>query len=200
MAEPSNLHSAAVGWAKIILPLCALGLLSTLFLFARGTNEPDELALAAVEAIARDQRVNAPEFSGLTDEGAAVVISAKSAQPDPSDDQTVNFAEMQMRMDNPDGSYLEVSSTRGAFDQRAEIAEFLGLARAQTSSGYQMETVGLIAELDTGVVTSTGVLEVRGPLGELTAGKLTYWVANDTQKTRVLFTEGVRLLYTPHTP
>jgi len=200
MAPQTNLHSAIVGWAKIILPLCALALLSTLFLFARGTNEPSEIALAEVEAIAREQRVNAPEFSGLTDDGATVVIAAKSAKPDTTAPDTVSITEMRMRMDNPDGSFLEVTATEGAVDGRARVAEFLGLARLQTSSGYQMETNGLVAALDTGVVTSNGLLEIRAPFGEMTAGRVTFTIPNDGAGTQMLFTDGVRLLYTPHTP
>ena len=37
MGPADNLYSQMVGWAKIVLPLCAIGLLSTLFLFAVGT-------------------------------------------------------------------------------------------------------------------------------------------------------------------
>ncbi len=200
MDTPTNLHSALVGWAKILLPLFALALLSTLFLFARGSSEPSELILAEVAAMAREQRVNAPEFSGLTDDGATVVIAAKSAVPDSTKPDTVSFSAMEMRMDNPDGSYLEVTATEGGVDGRAKVAEFLGLARMRTSSGYQMETNGLTALLDTGVVTSSGLLEIRAPFGEMTAGKMRYTMASDDQGMQLLFTEGVRLLYSPHTP
>lgn len=195
-----NFYSQLVGWAKIILPLCALALLSTLFLFARSTTEPSEIALEEVEAIAREQRVSAPEFSGVTDDGAVIVISAKTARPDEAQTDTVSIDEIRMRMDNPGGSYVEVTATQGEVDGRARIARFLGLARLQTSDGYQMETNGLIAELETGVVTSDGLLEIRAPFGQLTAGKVTFQVATDTTTQEMLFTNGVRLLYKPQTP
>ena len=35
MAAPDNLHSRIVGWLKVILPLSALALLSSVFLVAR---------------------------------------------------------------------------------------------------------------------------------------------------------------------
>lgn len=200
MAAADNLHSQIVGWAKIILPLCALALLSTLFLFARSTTEPSEIALAEVEAIAREQRVSAPEFSGVTDDGAIIVISAKTARPDTTQPDIVSIDEMRMRMDNANGSHIEIMATTGEVDGRTRVARFLGLARLETSDGYEMETNKLIAQLDTGVVTSDGLLEIRAPFGQLTAGKVTFLVASEGTAQEMLFTDGVRLLYTPQTP
>ncbi len=195
-----NLYSQLVGWAKILLPLGALALLSTLFLFARSTTGPSDIALEEVEAIAREQRVSAPEFSGVTDDGAVIVISAKTARPDLTDPDTVSIDDMRMRMDNPGGSYVVVTATQGELDGRTRIARFLGLARLETSDGYQMETNGLTAELKTGLVTSEGLLEIHAPFGQLTAGKVTFQIASDNSAQEILFTDGVRLLYKPEIP
>jgi lipopolysaccharide export system protein LptC len=91
-------------------------------------------------------------------------------------------------------------ATLGEIDGRAQIAKFLGLARLVTSQGYQMETNGLIAELRTGLITSDGLLEVRAPFGQLTAGKVTFQTASKGLSQHMLFTEGVHLLYQPQTP
>ncbi|MEL6684229.1 MAG: hypothetical protein AAFN63_00200 [Pseudomonadota bacterium] len=200
MVPADNTYSQLVGWAKIILPLCALGLLSTLFLFARSSTAPSDIALEEVAAIAREQRVSAPTFSGLTEEGATIVISANSARPDDTQPDKISIDDIQMRMDNTDGSNIEVTATQGEIDGRAQVASFLGLARLMTSSGYEMETNGLIAELQTGLVTSDGLLEIRAPFGQLTAGKVTFQVASDDIAQQMLFTDGVRLLYIPQTP
>ena len=200
MGPADNLYSQMVGWAKIILPLCAIGLLSTLFLFARSSGEPDAIALARVEAIAREQRLSAPEFSGLTDQGATLVISAKSAQPDTERPDTVSIDEIGLRLDTPEGIRISIMAVRGEIDGRAQVARFLGLARIETSNGYELETNGLIAELKTGVVTSEGLLEVRAPFGEISAGNVRFDVSPDADGQRMLFTNGVRLLYNPQTP
>ena len=56
MAAP-NTYSTVVSWAKIILPLVALGLLSTLFLFSRTPDPNRAIPFAAVdvEELAREQ-------------------------------------------------------------------------------------------------------------------------------------------------
>lgn len=195
MARAENLHSQLVGWAKIILPLCAIGLLSTLFLFARGTSAPDAVPLERIEEIAREQRLSAPEFSGLTDEGATVVIRAKTARPDITRPDTVMIDDVGLRMDTPDGTRIDVMAVSGEIDGRAQVARFLGLARVTTSNGYELETNGLIANLQSGVVTSDGLLEVRAPFGEISAGNVTFDFDEDAGGQRMLFTNGVRLLY-----
>ena len=200
MQPADNLYSQVVGWAKILLPLCAIGLLSTLFLLARSTTEPNEIVLEQVEAIAREQRLSAPEFSGLTDDGAVIVISASTARPDTTRPDTISIDDVRLRMDNADGSNVEVTATMGEIDGRAGIASLLGLARLVTSSGYEMETNGLIAELETGLVTTDGLLEIHAPFGQLTAGKVTFQMASEGISQEMLFTDGVRLLYTPQTP
>ncbi len=197
MSSRDNFHSQLVGWSKILLPLFALGLLSTLFLFSRNPGQQPDIPFAEIEAIARDQRISAPRFSGVTDDGAIIAISAHSAKPDLTRPDTVSIDRMAMRMDNPDGSHINVTATSGEVDGRAEIAHFLGLARLVTSTGYEMETNGLTAKLDTGVVTSNGLLEIRAPFGELTAGQVTFQVSAEDTGQQMLFTEGVRLIYRP---
>ena len=197
MSSGDNFHSQLVGWSKILLPLVALGLLSTLFLFSRNPGEQPEIPFAEIEAMAREQRINAPRFSGVTEDGAIIAISAHSAKPDLTRPDTVSIDRMVMRMDNPDGSRIDVTATSGEVDGRAAVARFLGLARLVTSTGYEMETNGLIAELNTGLVTSNGLLEIRAPFGELTAGQVTFRVSSDNAAQQMLFTEGVRLIYRP---
>lgn len=200
MGPTDHLHSQLVGWAKIILPLCALALLSTLFLFARTKTEPDSITFADVEAIAREQRVSSPEFSGVTDDGAVVVISAASARPDATRADILTVDDMRYRRENTDGTTVEITATEGEMNNSVKIARFTGLTRLTTSDGYQMETNGMTAELRTGLITSDGLLEIRAPFGDLTAGKLTFQTATDGKAQDILFTEGVRLLYTPQTP
>ena len=197
MGGKDNLYSQVVGLAKIILPIGALALLSTLFLFARGKNDPTAIDLAEVTEIAREQRLSAPKYSGVTDDGAVLAISAASAHPRDGDPDTVDIDDIRMRMENPSGSVLAVTATTGKLDGPAKIAQFTGLVRLETSTGYEMETNGLIAELETGTVTSDGLLEIHAPFGELTAGQVTFQVSADNTGQQMLFTNGVKLIYNP---
>lgn len=199
MAAHDNFHSQLVGWSKIILPLGALALLSTLFLFARSGADTTNIPFAEIEALAREQRINTPRFSGVADNGSIIAISAQSAQLAPDAPHKVNVATLELNVDGADGSKLRVTAIEGEIDSLARIARLKGLARLETSSGYSMETNGLTANLESGVINSDGALEVRAPFGQITAGQVTFATSADNTGQQMLFTNGVRLIYRPDT-
>jgi len=194
-----NFHTQLVGWSKIILPLCALGLLSTLFLFARTGNDTTDIPFAEINVLAKEQKIHAPQFSGVTDSGSIVAITAGSAKIDPENSQNVTISDLKLNVESKDGSKINVEAVDGEVDGASKIARLSGLARLETSSGYTMETNGLTANLQTGTITSEGALEVHAPYGILTAGRVTFQAADDDIGQQMLFTDGVRLIYTPQT-
>ncbi len=65
MATYDNTYSRVVAWLKVLLPVIALVLLSTMFLISR-TIDPSRaipFANVDVEGMVRDQRISAPAFS-----------------------------------------------------------------------------------------------------------------------------------------
>lgn len=197
MAVRDNFHSQLVGWAKIILPLSALALLSTLFLFARKPEQEPVIPFSEIAAIARDQSISAPQFSGVTDDGSIIAIAARNARPKAEAPSLVMVDTLSLSLDGPDGSRVDVTSGMSVIDTISNTALLEGLARMTTSSGYVMETIGLMADLASGVITSEGALEIQAPYGELTAGRIRIQVSPDGEGQQMLFTDGVRLLYTP---
>lgn len=199
MAAATNFHSQLVGWLKILLPLAALMLLSTLFLFARNTGTPTEIPFAEIDAAAAEQRIAAPRFSGLTNTGDTLAISAEAARPDANGGTEVTIDKPRLSLDATDGTTLRISAGTGLVDTAAKTAHLGGLARLETSSGYVMETAGLQADLTTGTVTSDGALEVQAPFGQLNAGQVTIQTGSDGTGQQMNFTKGVNLVYTPPT-
>lgn len=198
MAADPNFHSWAVGWLKIILPMSALALLSTLFLFARSpANQSQEIPIAQIEEIAQEQKITAPQFSGVADDGSIIVIQAKDAKPEQGDATTVLVDSLTIDVDASDGTDLNITSGTSIIDNLAQTARLEGLSRVITSSGYTMETNGLSADLKTGEIVSDGQLAVQTPFGELTAGKVRILATADGNGQQMVFTNGVRLLYTP---
>lgn len=197
MAAADNLYSQWVGWLKILLPLAALGLLSTLFLFARNPPASTEISLPQVAELARDQQLTAPKFSGISDTGAIMIVSARNARPSSVGPDVVDVSDLRLEMDNPDGSTLLVTGVTGNLDARAQIARFAGLVRMVTSTGYIMETGGLTVTLDEGTAVSDGLVEIRAPFGQLTAGQVSFQADGSDTGNQMLFTNGVTLVYTP---
>ncbi|MEL7087874.1 MAG: hypothetical protein AAGL98_05440, partial [Planctomycetota bacterium] len=66
MAVYDNAYSRFVAWAKIILPLVALGLLSTMFLVSRDSDPAATIRIGEQEArgLAQEDGMSAPRFAG----------------------------------------------------------------------------------------------------------------------------------------
>lgn len=197
MATYKNFHTWFVGWVKIILPLVAIGLLSTMFLFARSPSETPDIPVAQLEELAREQQITSPQFSSVTDDGSVVAVSAKNAKPESGSATTLLVEDLNIDVDSADGTTMNVTSGMSILNSKDRTARLNGLSRVTTSSGYTMETVGISADLRTGEIISDGPLEVHAPFGELSAGKVRIAVSKDGDGQQMLFTQGVRLLYTP---
>ena len=76
-------YSRMVAFLKVLLPLAALALLSTLFLISRGMNTEATIPFAAheIEERMRGQQITAPFFSGTTAQGDEIAVTASIARP-----------------------------------------------------------------------------------------------------------------------
>ncbi|GGL55745.1 hypothetical protein [Wenxinia marina] len=195
MTQAGDAHTRVVAAAKVALPLVALALLSTLFLFARTGGPDPDIRYSDVEAIAREPRVTAPAFAGIGRNGAVISMRAGEMRPVDGDTQSFTATKLAAEMSMPDGRRFELSAETGAYDAATRTAQLTGLARVDTSDGYSMETAGLEADLGAGTLRSLGPLEVHAPFGELTAARMS--VENAEGGPRLMFSGGVRLIYRP---
>lgn len=197
MAVSDSLHSQFVSWSKILLPLAGIALLSSLFLFARAQGPDPTIPFADIEQIARDAGISAPRFTGVTLSGATIEISAEGIIPDPTQPDAFAVTEIRTQIVSATGGEILVTAGMGTVDPRAQVARLTGLARLTASGGYVMETQGLLANIETGRLTSLGGLDVQTPFGTLSAGGLEVTVPPGGRGQRMVFNQGVRLLYIP---
>lgn len=198
MAAYDNAHSRLVAWAKIVLPLIALAILSTLFLVSRTIDPNDAIPYADVdiEGLARDPRITAPAYAGLTSDGAALSVTAAEARP--GDGQAARADTLVARLDTPDGGRMDIEAGSGVIDNTARQALLEGGVVITSSTGYRIETPALTAGLDeTRVETTTGITGT-GPLGDLTAGAMLLTADPAAPGQYVLvFKDRVKLVYDP---
>lgn len=180
-----------------MLPLAALGLLSTLFLFARSINIDGTLPFAKVDVqeIAREQRLSSPRFAGITRDGASIEISAASARPDANDPGRVTGKDLMAVITYPQGATFSIDAPQGEIDPATGKAVLSGGVDMKTSTGYNIRTQGISASLEVTSMASHGKVDAEGPLGTLTAGQMD--VALNNGQYLLVFKEGVRLVYQP---
>ena len=200
MAAGSKAYSRFVAWAKVLLPLGALALLATLFLIARQIDPEKAIPFSDVdvEKFAREARIGAPEFSGVTEDGTVVALTAEQARPDPAEPGRMTAERLSAEFEVPDGSRVTAVAGQGAVDSPAQRIELLGGVEVTTSTGYRVQSDGLWAALDRTSLASTGPVEAEGPPGRIAAEAMEMTQDPENPATYVLvFKGGVRLVYEP---
>ena len=195
-----SLHSRIVRLIRVLLPITALVLLSTMFLLARRVNPEDAIPIAEVNVSkrARDRQLTMPRFTGISREGTSFDLSADVARPDAGDPRRMSADAMTLVLSDPTGGRAQVRSDRGHVDTGTQRVELDGAVRIETSTGYRLDTDRLEGTLGRLDVIAPGEVTGKGPLGTFRAGALR--IDEDTTGAiRMVFTDGVTLLYTPPT-
>lgn len=190
-------YSRLVAWMKILLPLLALAILSTLFLVSRTVDPTQSIPYADVdvEGLARDQRIGSPAYSGMTEDGTAIRIAAESARPEDAGNRLVTVTPS-ARIDLPGGRSLTVEAEGGTIDREDGTATLTGAVRVASSDGYRIETAGLSARLDRTRLASDGPVAGEAPFGTLTAGRMVV-TGTEAGDYVLRFEGGVKLIYRP---
>lgn len=192
-----NLYSKTVVWVKVTLPLVALALMSTLFLFAN-TPDPDAAlpyAEVDIDQITREQRISQPRFASVLDQGRELIMVAETVNITQTETDRIRAQRIDGRMDLSGVEYMTLQSTFGDFDMAAQQATLTDGVRIETSLGYIVESREMLMALDAVDVRSPTPVQVTGPGLHLTADSMT--LSGPDGETILRFTGSVRMLYEP---
>lgn len=205
-----NTYSRIVSWLKILLPLAALGLISTLFLFSSRIDPDGAIPYADIdlEAMAREQRLTGPEYSGMTRDGSALTMVAESVRPEAlaaeagtEDWGGASAAAPHLRLDAADGTRADIRADLGRIDPDAGEIVLSGAVRIAVSSGYTLYSSEITASTDFSDVLSPGAVQGSAPFGTLSAGRmrLTHDAGTGAGEGGhvLVFNDGVKLIYRP---
>jgi len=197
-----NFYSRLVAGMKIILPLAALGLLSTMFLLSRKVDPTATIPYASetVEDSARMQGATNPSFSGVTDNGEQILMRATSARPDPADENQILSDDITAQLRLLNGTVIDITSEAARVDQGSDLATLEGNVRIETSTGYDLRTSLLSSRFSRIHAVAPNRVEGSGLSGQITAGRMLLTGNPDTEHIHLLFTDGVKLVYRPGKP
>lgn len=184
-----------VRWLRVLLPLAALALLSTLFLFSREPEAESRIPYADVdaEAMARDPRLVAPDYAGVTEDGARLTLRARSAAVPGTGGGDAE--DLRLDWQRPDGLTAELTAPEGGLAEgRVSLG---GGVRIETSSGWEIRAPRVDAATDRSEVEAAEGVDATAPFGTLTAGRMRLAPDAPDGPAVLNFTDGVRLIYQP---
>ncbi|MDQ2065092.1 LPS export ABC transporter periplasmic protein LptC [Xinfangfangia sp. CPCC 101601] len=197
-ARPDR-HSRMIGWLKVLLPLAALTLLATLFLFSDRIDPSDAIPYAKVdvEDLAKDPRMSAPDYAGTTADGAGITLSAQSLR-DGADGAGTSAEAISALIETPDGQRIDISAALANVDPSGKELRLDGGVSLATQAGYQLQTEAITADLEQTNLASTAPVTVTAPMGDIRADSFSLTQDPLNKGAYLLvFNGGVRLLYQP---
>jgi lipopolysaccharide export system protein LptC len=200
MAAHDNTHSRLVAWLKILLPLIALGMLSSIFLVSRSIDPNATLPYSQVEIDerVREPRLTTPRFSGVTSDGATISLDAADMRPNLTDPTSGTATDLRAQLVTPDGTTTDIAARTAEIDAMAGTYRMTGDVVLTNSTGYRMTAEVMDGTMDATSLVATGSVEAEGPIGQITADRMD--LRTDPAATGqylLVFNGGVRLVYEP---
>lgn len=199
MARADDGYTRLVGWLKIILPLAALGLLSTVFLFSQSKEATLEIPYSDIEVDENGlvERIIEPNFAGATANGNLISFVAESAKPIGEGMDRIAAQVFRGKLELKDGDHVTFESDTATVDQVAGVARLQGNAVVVASQGYTANSYALTAFLEESRLESDDLITGDTPFGTYRAGKMVLTTDQDGNHMHMVFTDGVKLIYQP---
>lgn len=192
--------SRLVAWLKVVLPLAALGALSTLFLLSDRIDPGDALPFAEVdvEERLREPRMTEPTYAGVTEDGSSIEVTAAEARPAQDGVKGQSAVDVIGVLTTPDGVVTNLVADAADLPLDQDEVVFTGNVVLDHETGYRVRTEKMTASLLRTDVRSDVPVVADGPLGQITADtmRLTQDGAGGDGYLLV-FNGNVKLIYQP---
>ncbi len=199
MPNRIDTHSRMVAWAKIILPIIALGLLSTLFLLSNSVDPISTIPFseADIEERTRNQQISSPEVFAVTSGGDYVSLNAEFARQSEEDKDITVAQSVSAHIKLVSGARIDMAAGEAAYDAKNGMIALEQKVYTTTTHGYDFEAQELAVNMRELSVSSDGPVSGKGPATTLEAGKMHLEVPTGEKEAHLLFSNGVKLVYQP---
>ena len=190
-------YSALVAWLKTLLPIVALGLLSTIFLFSGKVDVTQSLPYAEqnIAEIIREQRITQPYFTGIASNGTEIALSAAYASPQVENAHILEITDLSVVLRSTSDRMVQVTAGQGALDSTRQTAQISTDVHIAALPDFWVTTEALDMNFNQGFISAKGGFQGVTALGAITAGEMHLQMTADDQQ--IVFLNDVRLVYSP---
>ncbi len=192
-----NRHSIIVAWAKVILPILALALLSMLFLFVRAPTPdvPPAFVDPDQQSALIEQNLSQPRFSSTLDDGRQVTLSAVSMSQSPATPNRIFLQSVELEMEMSALDQALLTAENGQINLAQQMVDLQGDVTFVTENGYQVFSDAMSIDLQGGRMIAPGPVFARGSAFQIRAGGMEF--SGPRAAAILRFTDGVQMLYDP---
>lgn len=196
-AMSGDSYSRFVLILKIVLPLVALGIMSTLFLLSSRIEPGQAIPFAAGEVAdrIRGQQVTGPFFTGVTTSGDRIAMTA--SQIATTSEHTNRADEVSTRLDFANGGSVILVANSADIDIANDVSVLSGDILIESTTGFRMRSDQIETRLSELFVLSPGEVRAVSPAGNLRAGRMEISNPITGADAQLLFSGGVKLIYDP---
>ncbi len=191
-------HSRWVQFLKVLLPLAAILILSSVFLLSRSidTNVSVPFSDQDIGERLTDQVVTRPDYKGVTRKGEGIRVEARRASQS-GELETPTASEVQGRFELSSGGEITLESNTGMIRPDKNTATFVGDVVITSTDGTEITTDLLNTARDEIRGDAPGEVHGTGILGNISAGGMTFGTEKKDGPVHIIFTDGVKLIYDP---
>ena len=164
-------YSRFVGWAKLVLPLGAGGLLLLLASWPYISHGFDRLRLVFPKldsAQVRDLRMVNPRFSGIDKEKRPFTLTADTARQNPDNSDLVGLEAPKANILTKEGAWVVVTGKTGVYQPNSHFLDLFDDVTMFHDKGYQFHTQQARVDLNTGSAEGSVPIDDAGPAGTIT--------------------------------
>lgn len=163
-------RAVRIAWAKRVLPLAALALLTCVVLwpeFRRITEASRQTLRGMRGAEPRSGQMTDARYRGVDDRGRPYVVTATAGQQVSA--QQIDLADPKADMTLEGGEWVMLQAARGVFIQHQNLLDLAGGVTIYRDDGTFLHTSAATIDLRSGFAASSQVVSVEGPFGTLDA-------------------------------
>ncbi|MBS0125666.1 LPS export ABC transporter periplasmic protein LptC [Thetidibacter halocola] len=197
MARRDGAYSRVIAWLKILLPMIALALLSSLFLLSR-KSEPDmrvPFSDALSETDLGQENVRRASYAGMTERGDMLTMTAGTVRA--VGDGNFEAEGIAARMTLLDGGEVTLDARRALMRQAEDDMVLSGDVLFRNDAGFELRTDSLTASINRIAAQSGGPVTGTGPGAIIEAGRMEIEAVGKDDDLILRFSGGVRTVWQP---
>jgi lipopolysaccharide export system protein LptC len=197
-ARAGGFHTRLVTVLKIGLPLMAVAMLLSLFLFPGEERVGGGIVFseADIESLGEGLRISRPVLTGATRDNDPFRFTAETVVPDAAPPARAGIHRLAGTITFVEGQTVQLEAPVAALDFETQVMEATERVTVISSDGYRLSADRMVLDLVAGTLDAEGTVDGEGPMGTITAETMSIVPVEGRTGPRVFsFGNGVRLVY-----